>query len=268
MKGCKRSESDALRPRVRKGIAFMINVHKLYADLFTEDGFSIDPSDLPGSYDVYLQRYRSLEQIYSSVFPDGMDFYNSQRQKIINQYASLIKKLGLENVIESVRASAAGERAARTGFSVPLFIQKGDINGLIVTREDIDSLEKGECYSRHGLWSPSSLWKEGDIKFRFADCGVSIVKFKEFSYVFRQQGSDLYKVGKSTNCLRRYQQMSCTNPCLQFEFMTSVPEDIIHNRLYYKKLTWRHEWFKMGQEEVGKLKEFCFGYGITASDKN
>ena len=241
----------------------MINAHKLYADLFTEDGFKVDPTDLPGSYDSCYRRHRALEQIYKSVFPDdGYELYNAQIKKIKKLYASLIAKFGVEHVIESVKTSAAGERATYTGFSVPQFIQKGDIKGLVVSEEDMASLDRGECYSIHGIWGTiNGPFKEGDIKWEFMESGKSIVKFKEFSYFLRQKGSDLCKVGKSNNCIKRYQQISCANPCIQFEFMTSTPENLIHNRLYQRKLNWRHEWFKVSQEEAEKLKEFCLEYG-------
>jgi len=243
----------------------MISTHRLYSDLFSKDGSQTEIYDLRPPYvnrhrsDLY---YLTLKQIYKCTFlGDGYKFQYEQTQRIKELYTLLIKKHGIDHVIESISPSAAGKRAISTGSSIPQFVQKGDISGLVVSKEDMTSLCKGECYSIHGIWGDEKgPFKEGDIKWEFMESSKSIVKFKEFSYFLRQGGSDFCKVGKSTNCIKRYQSISTSNPCVEFRFIASTPENLIHNRLHHRNLNWRNEWFKVSYQEEEKLKNFCLRY--------
>lgn len=114
---------------------------------------------------------------------------------------------------------------------------------------------------------PMIVWRNGR-KFCQGDIIEAIVlrpnASKKGMYIIKVRNSDLYKIGVTTNIVRRKKQFETANP-FEFYLHEFFPtedcrklEREVHKR--YKEKRYKNEWFKLTEEDVLTISNFAREY--------
>lgn len=111
---------------------------------------------------------------------------------------------------------------------------------------------------------PMIVWRKGR-KFCKGDIIEAIVlrpnASKKGMYIVNVRNSDLYKIGVTTNIVRRKKQFETANP-FEFYLYDFFPTDDcrklereVHKR--YKDKRYKNEWFKLTEEDITTISNFA-----------
>lgn len=111
---------------------------------------------------------------------------------------------------------------------------------------------------------PMIVWRNGR-KFCQGDIIEEIVlrpnTLKKGMYIINVRNSDLYKIGVTTNIIRRKKQFETANP-FEFYLHEFFPTDDcrklereVHKR--YKEKRYKNEWFKLTEEDILNISNFA-----------